>query len=427
MAPAQFDIFSIAAAVMALLLAAGFMTAHVLQPRLRSFSWWAAVFLLVSFWLATSTLRPEMTTTWLRWLSWGALLAAAGALAMGLRRYGNILPEPRPALLVCAAALAVIALALTAVDARPVYWILLGSLPTALFASWCSALAWRRGAWLEAIALATGAATLGVRALFHPAGALNLLTPTPPPPLLRGALPPTGGPPPPIGLGHLPPARPALGPDPHLAPSIEHALVVSLITIAALVLLAGVLVLREVKGEMDRMRQRSSTDAMSGLLNRQTFEDVARDLLAQPLAGPVSLILFDIDHFKRINDTAGHGAGDKVIARLGHLLGEMTIIRASAGRIGGEEFAVVLGGCNLETARLYAESVRASLSASQFGPSIDWAITTSAGLALHRPGESLEDLIARADKALYAAKAAGRDRAMIAPDQAARSGPGLAA
>lgn len=427
MAPAQLDIFSIAAAVMALLLAAGFMTARLLQPRLRSFPWWAAVFLLVSFWLATSTLRPEMTTIWLRWLSWGSLLAAASALALGLHRHGTVLPEPRPALLASAAAFVVIALGLTIADARPVFWIVLGAMPTALFTSWCSALAWRRGAWLEAIALTTGTATLVLRALFHPAGALDLFKAPHPPPLLRGALPPEGGPPQPIGLGQLPPPGTAGGPGAHALTSIEHALVVTLITIAALVLLAGVLVLRELKAEMDRMRKRSSTDALSGLLNRQTFEDAAKDLLARPMGAPVCMILFDIDHFKRINDTAGHGAGDRVIARLGHLLGEMNIIRASAGRIGGEEFAVALSGCALETARLYAESVRTSLSASQFGPPIDWRITTSAGLALHRPGESLEELMARADRALYAAKSAGRDRIMIAPQEAVSSGSGLAA
>lgn len=427
MAPAQLDIFSIAAAVMSLLLAAGFMSARLLQPRLRSFPWWAAVFLLVSFWLGTSTLRPEMTTIWLRWLSWGSLLAAAGALALGLHRHGTVLPEPRPALLAAAAAFVVIALGLTIADARPVFWIMLGSLPTALFTSWCSALAWRLGARLEAIALVIGTATLVVRVLFHPAGALDLFNGLRPRPMLRGALPPGGGPPPPIGLGHLPPPGTTGGPGPHSIPSIEHALVVTLITIAALVLLAGVLVLRELKGEMDRMRKRSSTDALSGLLNRQSFEDAARDLLARPLVEPVCMILFDIDHFKRINDTAGHAAGDRVIARIGHLLGEMNIIRASAGRIGGEEFAVMLSGCNLETARLYAESIRTSLSASQFGPPIDWRITTSAGLAVRRPGESLEDLIARADKALYAAKSAGRDRTMVAPDEAVGIGSGLAA
>jgi diguanylate cyclase (GGDEF)-like protein len=163
------------------------------------------------------------------------------------------------------------------------------------------------------------------------------------------------------------------------------------------------------------MRERSTIDAMTGLLNRVTFEEAALRLLE---AGeqPVCMILFDIDHFKRINDTAGHAAGDRVIVRLGQLLRDAPLPHGLAGRIGGEEFAVVLAGNDLGAARHYAETIRAGLSSADFGLDLGWTVTTSAGIAMHEPGESLHGLTGRADRALYAAKAGGRDRVVVAGD-----------
>lgn len=201
---------------------------------------------------------------------------------------------------------------------------------------------------------------------------------------------------------------------PEVLPPLEHQLAVTLITIGALVILAGALVLHNLMREMHLMRRRSTTDAMTGLLNRATFEETARDMLEQPALQPIAMVLFDIDHFKRVNDTAGHAAGDKVIARLGRLLTEMTLLRTSAGRIGGEEFAVVMAGCTGETARLFAEAIRTGFAASRFDDDVEWVVTVSAGIAEHRAGETLDDLMRRADKALYAAKSAGRDQVMCA-------------
>jgi diguanylate cyclase (GGDEF)-like protein len=196
---------------------------------------------------------------------------------------------------------------------------------------------------------------------------------------------------------------------------VEQPLALTLITIVTLLGLAIALVLRDLLTELDRMRQRSSIDAMTGLLNRATFEDTAAALLRQTGSRPVCVIMFDIDHFKRINDTAGHAAGDLVIARLGQLLAEMTGLLCTAGRVGGEEFAVILEG-DLGAARQFADAIRARLSASDFGDDIGWGVTISAGIALHQAGESLLGLTARADKALYAAKKTGRDKVVAAPD-----------
>ena len=85
-----------------------------------------------------------------------------------------------------------------------------------------------------------------------------------------------------------------------------------------------------------------------------------------------------------------------------------------AGRIGGEEFAVILPGSNLGTARLFAEAVRTRFSACEFGPDIDWTVTVSGGVAARQDSEPLHALMARADQALYAAKRAGRDRVAMA-------------
>jgi diguanylate cyclase (GGDEF)-like protein len=105
---------------------------------------------------------------------------------------------------------------------------------------------------------------------------------------------------------------------------------------------------------------------------------------------------------------------------LGQLLGETTVLRCVAGRIGGEEFAVILAGSDLGTTRLFAEAVRAGFAAADLGGDVPWTVTVSAGIAQRRQHESLQGLIARADKALYAAKANGRNRVMLADDAPAR-------
>lgn len=416
---AQFDSFSIAAAIVALLIAGGFLATSALQPRLASFRWWASAFLLLAIWLATSSLRPEQAGRWAGPLSWSCLYGAICLIVFGLHRDGVGRRSPAVAALACGMALAMIGSALVAIAAPPHLWMLLGALPIVAFLVWWVALMLKSGAWRSALLALFGIGVLAVRTLFHPAGAARLFGPPPPPPppaaALRGTLSPGGAPSDPISLGQMPPPGPPLGRGlPEVLPPLEHQLAVTLITIGALVVLAGALVLHNLMRELHLMRRRSSTDAMTGLLNRATFEETARDMLAEPALQPLCMVLFDIDHFKRVNDTAGHAAGDKVIARLGRLLGEMTLLRTSAGRIGGEEFAVLLAGCTAETARLFAEAIRTGFATSPLGDEVGWVVTLSAGIAEQRPGESLDDVMRRADKALYAAKSAGRDRVMCA-------------
>lgn len=177
------------------------------------------------------------------------------------------------------------------------------------------------------------------------------------------------------------------------------------------------------------MTARSETDPLSGLLNRRGFEDQADKarLLAVRAGAPAVMVVADLDHFKRINDSYGHAAGDQAIAAFGRVLKESFDFRAVIGRLGGEEFAVLLPGADLGVARGAAETARRllrELSSQERG--LEQQITSSFGIAAMEPGESLADLLRRADTALYEAKSRGRDRVCVAPVTAvgiSRDGP----
>lgn len=167
--------------------------------------------------------------------------------------------------------------------------------------------------------------------------------------------------------------------------------------------------LRELKSE-------SLTDPLSGLLNRRGFEAKASALLDRCAAGklPVSLVVADLDQFKALNDRHGHAAGDRVIVEFAARLKTAAGVRGVAGRLGGEEFAVVLPLADPAAARLLAEAVRAVFSADAVGglPS-DVRVTASFGVAARCGDEGLPELLERADEALYHAKKGGRDSVRV--------------
>ena len=155
------------------------------------------------------------------------------------------------------------------------------------------------------------------------------------------------------------------------------------------------------------MQSLALSDALTGLPNRRALDDVLPREMARALrtASPLCLAIIDIDHFKAYNDTYGHLAGDAVLrdcaaAWDSQLRGEDTILR-----FGGEEFLVVLPECGADDATEIVERLRAATAARQ---------TCSAGLAMWRPGETVDDLVGRADQALYEAKESGRDRLVSA-------------
>ncbi|MFN4166648.1 MAG: GGDEF domain-containing protein, partial [Ferrovibrio sp.] len=113
---------------------------------------------------------------------------------------------------------------------------------------------------------------------------------------------------------------------------------------------------------ISQLRREARTDKLSGLLNRGGFEAAASAALRRSQAGkglPACLIIADLDHFKQINDTFGHSVGDAVIGLFGRHVAAMCSDDMIAGRIGGEEFAVLLPGHEIQAARLFAESLRA--------------------------------------------------------------------
>ena len=159
----------------------------------------------------------------------------------------------------------------------------------------------------------------------------------------------------------------------------------------------------------------SLTDALTGVGNRRKLEQ-ALAVEASRVArqgGALSVIMADIDHFKRVNDTHGHGAGDAVLTAFGGLLRSMTRKTDVVARYGGEEFVVLLPHTGLDLAAAKACGLRKALAALRFPP-LDLAVTSSFGVAEMAPGEAGEAMLARADRALYEAKGGGRDRVVCA-------------
>jgi diguanylate cyclase (GGDEF)-like protein len=162
------------------------------------------------------------------------------------------------------------------------------------------------------------------------------------------------------------------------------------------------------------LRRNADTDALTGVLNRGAFLAGAEDLIrmARRDRRPVALLLFDLDHFKAINDRYGHLTGDLALGAFTRTVGNVVRATDVVGRIGGEEFAVLISGVEAATAMAIAERIRFDFSravVSHEGRAL--TATVSAGIAVTRGGAAdLKALIADADRALYDAKRAGRDR-----------------
>lgn len=163
----------------------------------------------------------------------------------------------------------------------------------------------------------------------------------------------------------------------------------------------------------ERLPYLATTDTLTGLCNRRCLNDaLVREInRAARYASPLSLILFDIDHFKRINDTFGHQAGDQVLKRLTVVVGGAIRTTDLFARWGGEEFVVLLPGSGLDAARLLAEKLRVLLEKHPF-PKIG-QVTCSFGVTGYAPGDGLDGLMEKADFCLYRAKTSGRNRVEI--------------
>ncbi len=156
-------------------------------------------------------------------------------------------------------------------------------------------------------------------------------------------------------------------------------------------------------------------DPLTGVLNRRGFQSQSAPALALAQRGtrPVSLLMLDADHFKRVNDQHGHAVGDEVLRSLARTMAERLRASDVVARLGGEEFAALLPDTDLASARIVAEALREDIAARPHAKA--GQVTVSIGLAPWRsPDEDLESLLQRADSALYDAKRQGRDRVAVA-------------
>ncbi len=160
----------------------------------------------------------------------------------------------------------------------------------------------------------------------------------------------------------------------------------------------------------------SSTDDMTGLLNRKRFlSEVTGKLTANQLGKSAGAFLFlDADHFKTLNDTFGHALGDRIIAFLGDRIRSSVRSGDLAGRLGGEEFGVFLSNVDSEHAKVIANRLRLKVQAAGLELGVEGLrLSVSVGIAIHRPGITLEQLMGEADSCLYAAKDAGRNTVVV--------------
>ncbi len=184
-----------------------------------------------------------------------------------------------------------------------------------------------------------------------------------------------------------------------------------------------------IRQSLSQSEERARTDSLTGLSNRRALEEFFRRAQAQAMeqGAPLSAFLIDIDHFKKFNDSFGHGVGDQVLRLVAKALRERLREDDLPARYGGEEMIAILPGADLSIGAAIAERIRSALADCKItrrstGEALP-GITVSIGVGQFQFGESLEDLIDRCDRALYQAKKRGRNRVVtereIEPERAA--------
>jgi diguanylate cyclase (GGDEF)-like protein len=196
-------------------------------------------------------------------------------------------------------------------------------------------------------------------------------------------------------------------------PGVGLAVLIAVVGLSLAAILAALVLIWSRNERMQELTRQASQDSLTGLKNRRRFEEELRAELARSHRYGVegALLMLDLDHFKQVNDTLGHSAGDRVLAEIAEVLHGRTRETDVLARLGGDEFAVVLPRCDLGEAQAVAgeiaTAIRKHVAAEEGVP----PITASIGVAPFGPGRqmSYESVLARADAAMYEAKGSGRD------------------
>ncbi|MEO1489286.1 MAG: GGDEF domain-containing protein [Pseudomonadota bacterium] len=211
--------------------------------------------------------------------------------------------------------------------------------------------------------------------------------------------------------------------------SVGHAIFIASSAIFMLIL-AGVVVAACMVDQFKALKHATETDSLSGLIMRHAFEERASEMIgrAHEASVPVSIVVADLDHFKRVNDLWGHPIGDTVIATFGNVIARTIRPSDIAGRIGGEEFCLLVWDCPEKAAAKLAERLRVQFAREEHeGIGAEIRLTASFGVASLQGDETYQEMYGRADGALYKAKRAGRNQVMSAghgafPDQGRKKG-----
>ena len=171
--------------------------------------------------------------------------------------------------------------------------------------------------------------------------------------------------------------------------------------------------------DIAKLRQIADTDHLTGLMNRRAFLAAADDAMefSNRYQRGMATLMIDIDHFKKINDSHGHAAGDGAIKRIAEVIGDCIRTTDKAARFGGEEFVVLLREVDQAAAQLLAERIRSAIESSPISyGALTISATVSIGIAVIADADrDVQDMIERADQGLYLAKNTGRNRTLFMP------------
>ena len=220
-----------------------------------------------------------------------------------------------------------------------------------------------------------------------------------------------------VEFARLAAARPGIG-----EPIVGNELLLAgglVIVMTALVMVYLALLLTNERTEANlramhrKLRFLADIDVLTRVANRRHFHELAREALSADESGVCALMMFDIDHFMRINDMLGHATGDEALRQVAHCVRESLRAQDVAGRLGGDEFAVLLPGTTVQEAMAVATRIVGQLDDRQVAPRLA-PLSLSFGMVQMHEGETIPDALRRADQALYEAKRQGRSRAVIA-------------